>query len=153
MILKTFRELSFVSSQFTAFHLGGWFRLISKEFVIVILLLIIYILFINSSSISDHQQFFSFFWRYISFLRYFFIMLICKYFWIILLWRFLNFRNSISNFITNQITKCISIWLNWLFETVLSASFADCLAWSRNFWLYYNLRFYLYFYKYFCPYF
>ena len=83
----------------------------------------------------------SFFWRYISFFRYFFIMLICNCFWIILLWIFWIFCNPISNFITNQISCfCCFFWIA-IFEAVLNASLAYCLAWSRWFWLYLLLRF------------
>ena len=40
-----------------------------------------------------------------------------------------------------------------VFEAVLSASVAACLAWSRSSWLYLLSKFYLYFYQYFFPYF
>ena len=39
--------------------------------------------------VLDYQYFsLSFFWRYISFIRYFFIMFICNFLWFILLWFF-----------------------------------------------------------------
>ena len=74
-----------------------------------------------------------------------FIMLVCNSFWIILLWVCSNFCNFVSNFITNQITSCFLCFLNCFFETVLNASVADCLAWSRSFWLYLPLEFSLIF--------
>ena len=46
---------------------------------------------------------------------------------------FWNFHNSISNFITNQITSCFCCFLNCFFLAVLKASVVDCLAWSGNF--------------------
>ena len=79
-------------------------------------------------------NFLSFFWRYISFFRCFFIMLIYNCSWIILLLTFWKFYNFISNFITNQITSCSCCFWNDFFEEVLIASVADCLAWSKSFW-------------------
>ena len=80
------------------------------------------------------SNFLPLFWRYISFFWYFFIILIFDCLWIILLQIFLNFRDFISNFITNQITKCYCCFLNYSFEEVVSTSAADCLALSRSFW-------------------
>ena len=57
-------------------------------------------------------------------------------------WGFCNF---ISNFITYQITSCFCSFINYFFEAILSASVADCLAWSRRFWLYIPLTFWLMF--------
>ena len=78
--------------------------------------------------------------RDISFFRYFFVMLICNCFWVVLLWSFWDF--FISVFTTNQITSC-SCCFFWiiLFEKVLSASVADCLAWPRCSWVYSPLKF------------
>ena len=78
--------------------------------------------------------------RDISFFRYFFVMLICNCFWVVLLWSFWDF--FISVFTTNQITRC-SCCFFWiiLFEKVLSASVADCLAWPRCSWVYSPLKF------------
>ena len=67
------------------------------------------------------------------------------FFWIILQWTLSDFRNSISSFITNQITICFHCFLNYFFEVVLSATVADCLAWSRRLWLYLPLNFWLIF--------
>ena len=89
----------------------------------------------------------SFFWRYIyiyiSFFRYFLIILIFNCLWIILLRSFQGLRDSVSNFITNQIISCFS-WVFFLnFEAVLSALVACCLAWSSCLWLYLPLEFLL----------
>ena len=54
---------------------------------------------------------------------------------------FLSSCNSVSNFITNQITRCLCCFWVTLFELVLSAPVADYLAWSRSFWLYLPLKF------------
>ena len=84
---------------------------------------------------------------------YFFIILICNCLWTILLWILWNFFYFIGNCITNQITSCFCFFLITLFQAVLNASVADCLAWSRVFWLYLPLKFFLYVYQYFYPYF
>ena len=46
-----------------------------------------------------------------------------------------------------------AVFLIALFEEVFSASVADCLAWSRPFWLYALLKFLLIFFQYFYTYF
>ena len=61
------------------------------------------------------NNFLSFFWRYISFFRYFFIVLICNCLWVILFWIFWKFCDFIRNFISNQITSCICYFLNYSF--------------------------------------
>ena len=66
------------------------------------------------------------FWRYISFFRYSFIILICNCFWIILLWIFWNFRNSavlqvshhVSSFIINQIYYFLIFYYYTIFISV-----------------------------------
>ena len=89
----------------------------------------------------------SFFWRYVSFFRYSFIMLIYKCLWEILLWFFWEFCNSISNFVTNQTTSGFCCFFNYLLlellEVVLSAHVADFLTWSRSFCLCLPLKFLL----------
>ena len=88
------------------------------------------------------------FLRYIAFCRYFFIMLsICYFiyncFWIIL-WRSLwGVSNFISDFISNQITRCLCCFWITLFEAILSASVRDCLTWPRSFFRYSLLRFFI----------
>ena len=77
--------------------------------------------------------------EYISYFRYFFIILICNCFWISSLWIFWNFRISVSDFITNQITCYYYFWIA-LFEGILNESSTDCLAWSRSFWLHLPLK-------------
>ena len=101
------------------------------------------------------NNFLSLFWRYISFIRYFFIMFICfsivsqllscKCFEtkVILLLDLLPMKVPVASTV---------FWIA-LFEVVLSVSVAVCLAWSRSFWLYLPLSFDLYFYKYLYPYF
>ena len=64
-----------------------------------------------SSSITSCLSF----WRYTSFFRYFSIIFICNCLKIILLWVFLNFRNSISNLINNQITKFLLLFFELVF--------------------------------------
>ena len=46
-----------------------------------------------------------------------------------------------------------AVFLIALFEAVFSASVADCLAWSRRFWLYSLLKILLIFFQYFYTYF
>ena len=62
------------------------------------------------------NNFLSFFGRYVSSLKYFFIMLLCKYFWINFLWSFWDFWNfprpcRASDFNTNQISSCLWCFL------------------------------------------
>ena len=72
------------------------------------------------------------FFEIISFFRYFFITLICKFPWSFLSWTSSNFYNStvvrlsyrVSNFITNQITSCLCCFLNYPFWS----SF-QCICW------------------------
>ena len=86
----------------------------------------------------------------ISFFRYFFIMLICNCLWIILLWIFWNFCNSISNFIPNQITSCSCCFLNcFFFEKILNASVAEYWACQEVSGYIYHSSFYLYSYPHF----
>ena len=56
-----------------------------------------------------------------------------------------------SNFITNQITSYFCCFLNYSFWTSLSTSAADCLVWSRSFWLYLPSKFLLTFLPIFFP--
>ena len=46
-----------------------------------------------------------------------------------------------------KISVASAVFLIALFEAVLNSSVADCLAWSRGFWLFYHSTLYLYFYK------
>ena len=83
--------------------------------------------------ISDNLQFLAFLLEiYTYFFRYFFIILISN-----CLWRCSNFCNSISNFITNQITSCFCYFLNNFFEVVLYL-LQTWLVWSRSFRLYFS---------------
>ena len=90
------------------------------------------------------NKFLSFFWRYMSFFRYFFPMLIYNWFWIVLLWIFWIVCNFFNNFMTNQITSCFCCFRIPLFEAVLKAFAVDYLTWSKDFWLYLLLNFFTY---------
>ena len=74
-------------------------------------------------------------------------------FGIILLWIFENVRNFIGNFITNQTASGFAVFWITLSEAVLKASLPDCLAWSRTFWQYLQVKFLLKFLPIFYPYF
>ena len=61
-----------------------------------------------------------FFWKYISFFRYFsiksnFFCFICNFFWIIVWWSSSYFCSFISTFISNQITSYFCCFLNYSF--------------------------------------
>ena len=58
------------------------------------------------------NNFLAFFWKYISFFRYFFAMPICNCIRIILLWNFLGFHNVIRKFITSQIVSYACCFFN-----------------------------------------
>ena len=126
--------------KFFVLNLVGWFGVLSNKFIIFWYSIIM--LLFQSQII---KTFLSLFWRYISFFRYFFIILIFNCFWMILLWIFLIPCNFIRNFITNQITSCFCYFLNCFFEEVLNTSVPHCLAWSKTFWLYLPLKFLLIF--------
>ena len=131
---------SIVSTQFFVLNLVGWFGLLSNKFIIPLLYYYINIKIINS--------FLSFLWRYISFFRYFFIIVICNYLWIILceLFETLIVLLTILLPIRSRVASAV-FWMT-VFESV-----ANLLAWLRGFWLFYQLSFYLCFYQYFYPYF
>ena len=65
--------------------------------------------------ILDHQCLLVFLLDIICFFRFFFIVLICKCLWIILLSIFWNPPNFIANFIANQIASWFSCFLNCSF--------------------------------------
>ena len=99
------------------------------------------------------SSFLSSFWRCISLFRCFFTMFICNCFRTILLRRFWDFCNSVSDLITSQVTSWFCCFWITLFGVVLSAFVADCLAWSRSAWLYWPLKFLRKFLSIFYPYF
>ena len=82
--------------------------------------------------ISNHQQFFVFLCRNISFFRYFWI-LICNRLWTIFLCSLWSFPSFSRNFITKQIASCFCCFLNWSFWSSLKCMIADFLAWWRSF--------------------
>ena len=134
---------SFISTQFFIVNLDGWFGVLSKKIIIfwysIIKLRSSIILCLSSGDI---------------YLSLGIIMLICSCLWIILLWSFCDFTvvqisYGVSNFITNQLRAAV-FWIT-LFELVLSASYVDCLAWSKRFWLYLPLTFLLIFLPIFLP--
>ena len=121
-------ESSFILTQCIVLNLVDWFGVFPNKFIIfcysMIILLLLYqfysfnlkwsiIFYLNSGDIC----FLSVFLLH-SFLNYFFE-------------KFLK----LSNFISKLISGCLYCFLT-LFEEVLNASVADCLAWSRIFWLY-----------------
>ena len=62
----------------------------------------------------------------------------------ILLWgRFITFYNFVSYFITKKSPVGFSVYWVGFFEAVLTASVANCLTWSRRFWLYLPPRYLL----------
>ena len=75
-------------------------------------------------SILDHQCLLVFLLDIIYFFRFFFIVLICKCLWIILLSVFWNPPSFIANFIANQITSWFSCFLN--------CSFWKSFKWIRS---------------------
>ena len=89
-------------------------------------------------------NFLSFFWRNISFFRYFFFMLICNCFWIILLqvlkiFVILPSKNlATTSKVLLPIKSPVASAIFWIaiFEANLSASVVDCSVCSRCFWLY-----------------
>ena len=74
---------SFISIEFFVLNLVGWFGSLFNKFIIFLYSLLYYCI-----DIKVINNFLFYFWRYISFFKYFFIMLICNCFWIILLWIF-----------------------------------------------------------------
>ena len=104
--------------------------------------------------ISDHQYFLSFFyWRSISFFRYF---LSCTYGTVSELFCYEFFETfDILLAILLPIKWPVASGVFWIvpFEAVLNASVADFLAKSKSFWLYLPIKFYLHLYQYFYPYF
>ena len=76
----------------------------------------------------------SYFWRYRNFFRCFFIMFIFNCFWIILQWTSWNFLNSISNFITNQITSCFCCFWNYSYWSSLNCICCRLHSMIKKFW-------------------
>ena len=117
------------STHFFVLNLVGWFGVLSSKFIISLIFH-----YCAITLISDHQQFSVFLLEILIS-----ILFIYNSFWIVLLWRFWDFCNftvvsyRVIDFITNQITSCFCCFWITLFELVLSASVADCLAWSRSF--------------------
>ena len=138
------RSSSFISIQLFVLNLFGWFGVFSNKFILHYYTLIIdlrlsIILCLSSSDIYLYLD------NSLSFLVVTVSDLFCcGFFWafVILLAILLPIKSPAVSAV---------FWIA-LFETGLNASAAGCLAWSRNFWLYSPLRFYLYFYQYFYPY-
>ena len=86
------RELPIISTQFFVLNLVGWFGVLSDKFIIFWYSIIILLYQLNVKIINNFLSFF-FIYIYISFFRYFFIILICNCLWIILLQFFWNFCN------------------------------------------------------------
>ena len=124
-LFVTVAEL-FSCKYFENFFIFWYYFLIS----IIILILILF----NSNSLS-------FFWKYISFFRYFF-MSVLNCFCIILLWFFWNFVNYCHQFYYQPNSPLL--WIG-VFEIALNTFVADCFAWLKSFWLYLPLTFLLLF--------
>ena len=136
LALCTPGDSSFIWSQFYVLNSDGWFVV---SFIKSIIFWYSFIILINQSWLINYLL--SFFWRYMSFFRYFSIkfsifIFICNCFWIILWW-ILKYSKSfvillaILLSIKSPVPSAV-LWIA-LFKRVLSLSVADCLAWSRSF--------------------
>ena len=137
LVLYVPRELSFISTHFFVLNLDGWFGVLSSK---------------------------SIFYMYIPLLSYYINPRSSIIFWLFSVDRCRSFgQNSVfsvsevffgevlETFVTfseillpmKSAVASVIFW-NALFEAVLSASVADCLAWSRSFWLYSLRKFFPY---------
>ena len=139
-MLYVHRSSSIVWNQFFVLNLVGWFGLLSNKFIIPLLYYYINVKIINS--------FLSFLWRYISFFKYFFIIVICNYLWIILCELFETLIVLLTILLPIRSRVALAVFWMTVFESA-----ANLLAWLRGFWLFYQLSSYLCFYQYFYPYF
>ena len=131
------RDSSFMSTQFFILILDGWFGVLSNKFLLFDIFDILYDYINHRSSII-----FCLSSGDISYIRYFVIMFVCNCFCIILWWTFWDFRSSVSNFVTSQIFSCFWLFLDKSFWRSFE-SVADCLSWSRSFWIYLQLPIFL----------
>ena len=142
------RASSFISAQIFVLNLVSWFGVQSNKFIIFLFLLLYYYTNLRPSII--------FCLSYGDICLSLGISLSCSFVTVSELFCGKGFETFvISSAILLPIklpVASIAFWIT-LFEVVLSAYVADCQAWSRSFWLYLLLSFYLYFYPYFYPYF
>ena len=91
--------------------------------------------------ILDHQWFLSFFWRYVSFFRNFYIKSIIFGFSFNCLWTILwlsswDFCNFFRHFITNQITNCFYYYLTCSCRSSFKCISSRLFSMIKKFWLY-----------------
>ena len=91
------------------------------------------------------NNFLSLFWRYISFIRYFFIMLICKCFSITLLKIFWNQSNFTIRFVTNEISSCFYCFLNCSFLSSFKCICCSLFSVIQKFLAIFTTKFWLIF--------
>ena len=132
------RESLFTSTQFFILNLDIWFGVLSSKFIIFDIPSLFY--YINLRS-------------YITFCLSFFIMLIFTFFWIILLWSSWGSCTFISNFMTNQNTRCFFFSWITLFWSSFKCTCCRLFSMLKMFWLYWPLKFLLIFLPIFCSYF
>ena len=131
---------SFISSQFLALPLDGWFGVLFKKLIIDVPLLY-YFINIRSSIIfcfSVEDIYLS--WG---------ISLSCSFVSVSALFCSKSL-SAISLTIKSPVAFAVFFFIAF-FEAVLSASVANCLVWSRSFWMFYHSSFYSYGYGYFYP--
>ena len=82
-----------------------------------------------------------FFWRYISFFKYFFIVHIHNCLWVLsLFFFFLTFIILLAIFLQIKSSAAPAVFWMVFFEEVLIAFVADCLVRSKSFWRYLRLK-------------
>ena len=124
---------NFLNVQSNVLNSDGWFGLLSNKFTIFYIPLWYYYINLRLSIIfclfSGNIYFYLGVFLSCSFVTT--SELFCgKFFW--------DLRNFISNFMTNQTTSCFCCFSNYFLWTSFKCLFADCLAWSRSFWLDYT---------------
>ena len=146
-MLYVSRAPSFISTQFFVLNLHGWFGVLSYKLIVFWYSIIILLINRWSSIIfclpsGD---------IYLSLG----VFLPCSFVTVSELFRCEDFEVFvILSAVLLPIKSSAASAFFWiaLFEAVLSASVADCLAWSRSFWLYLPLKFFLIFLPIFLPY-
>ena len=128
--------LSFISTQFSALNLDGWFGILSKKFItfwysIIMLLYQSYIIK-NFQSFSGDL--------YFSLCMYLSSPMFSSSFVTVSKLFCGDFCNFIYNVISSKITSYFSCFLNCSFWSSVKWIFTDFLAWSRRFWLYLKLK-------------
>ena len=122
MVLYVLREPLFISNKLCVLNLDSWFGVLSNKFIIFDIPLLYYYINLRSSII-----FWVFFWKCISYSRYFYYFYIKSFgfsftfhcFWTTPWWSSWDFCNFINDFITNRTTCCFVIFRITFFEAVL----------------------------------